>query len=454
MVKFPPDFSERMQHRLGVEWLTFCHAFNQLLPTSIRIHPIKKVYDLFPDIMDENVKWCQWGYYLTDRPHFTLDPLFHAGSYYVQDASSMFIDRTFPKNDQPMLVLDLCASPGGKSTLLASLMNENSILIANEVIKNRLAILKENLIKWGYPNVIITSLDVEELVKTGLKFDYVLVDAPCSGEGLWRKSPKAIDEWSLENVRFCAERQKRILAYAKQLVNAGGRLVYSTCTFSPEENEDQLAYLAEDEAFHSLPISLENEWGIEEIIHIGNYGYVFYPHRVKGEGFFCSVWENTRSSDVFDASYIHKRNGKSEAKLKSLLQYLNDGEFVLEESNEIIRAYPFETYHLLRTIEHKLTKFRGGITLGSMKGQVFIPSHDLALSLKRSHLISSIELSKEQALRYLKRELTDIENIDNGWHLISYKGLGLGWVKKISGRINNYLPTQYRIRMDIDYQEL
>jgi len=454
MVIFPPDFAERMQLRLGDQWQAYENAYKDPLITSIRIHPIKQVSDLLLDTIDTPVNWCQSGYYLKSRPNFTLDPLFHGGGYYVQDASSMFIGLTFPMNDKPMMILDLCAAPGGKSTLLASLMNEDSILVTNEVIKNRVPILRENLVKWGYPNVIITSLDVEAWVKTGLKFDYVLVDAPCSGEGLWRKTPKAIDEWSVDNIRFCAERQRRILTYAKQLVKAGGRLVYSTCTFSPEENEEQMIFLSEDQAFNSRAVSVETDWGIEEFKHKGNYGYAFYPHRVKGEGFFCSVWENTQSPDAIDVSYIHKRNSKSEAKLKRLLQYLTDEDFILEDINGLIRAYPTNVYNLLRTVEIKCPKHYGGLHLGEMKGQDFIPSHELALSIKRSHLIPTVELTKEQALRYLKRELTDIDNIENGWHLISYKRLSLGWIKKINGRINNYLPTHYRIRMDVDYQEL
>jgi NOL1/NOP2/sun family putative RNA methylase len=454
MVTFPVDFSIRMQQSLGDQWQAFEEAHAKPPITSIRIHPQKRVNDLLIDTIDTQVKWCEFGYYLKNRPNFTTDPLIHTGAYYVQEASSMFIGLTFPKNDKPMMILDLCAAPGGKSTLLASLMNNDSILVANEVIKNRVPILRENLIKWGYSNIIITSLDVEEWIKTGLKFDYVLVDAPCSGEGLWRKNPKAIDEWSLENIRFCAERQRRILTYAKQLVKSGGRLVYSTCTFSPQENEEQVKYFSKDQAFRSLPISVGSDWGIEEVNYEGIYGCAFFPHRVMGEGFFCSVWDNLNSQEAIDLSYIHKRNTKSEAKLKNLLPYLTDDEFVLEEIHGSIRAYPYQVFDLLRTIEIKCSKYHGGLILGNMKGQDFIPSHDLALSIVRSHLIPTVELTKDQALRYLKRELSDIDNIDIGWHLVTYKDLGLGWIKKIKGRINNYLPTLYRIRMDVDYQEL
>lgn len=454
MVDFPTEFAERMRLQLGAEWQLFKESYLVPPSISIRTHPIKQVNELYISAINGQVSWCSLGFYLNHRPNFTIDPLFHAGAYYVQDASSMFIGLTFPQTDEPLMILDLCAAPGGKSTLLASLMNENSLLVANEVIKSRVAILRENLVKWGYPNVIITSLDVEEWTKTGLKFDYVLVDAPCSGEGLWRKNPDAVNEWSTENVQFCAERQRRILTYAKQLVKAGGRLVYSTCTFSPEENEEQLDFIAEDWAFKNIPIAMKSEWGIEEFKINENFGYAFYPHKVKGEGFFCSVWENTNPVEFIEISYIHKRNSKNEAKLKKILSYLKDDEYVLEEVNNEVRAYPINTYDLLKTIEMKVGKCQGGLLLGSIKGTDFIPAHELALSTIRSNKIPSVELNKEQALRFLKKELADVNEIDNGWWLVTYEGLGLGWIKKINSRINNYLPTIYRIRMDVDYQEL
>ena len=244
MISLPPAFTERMQQLLGNESETFFQALVSESPTSIRLNPEKTVNtDLpFSELLSRQVPWCSNGYYLKERPSFTSDPLLHGGAYYVQEASSMFLQVVLQQitEDTPLRVLDLCAAPGGKSTLLANNLPKDSLLVSNEVIKSRASILKENIIKWGYDHIVVTNSDPNRF--TGMKgaFDMILVDAPCSGEGMFRKDEKAITEWSENNLRLCEERQKRILSDVWDALAPGGYLVYSTCTYNPGENEDIL----------------------------------------------------------------------------------------------------------------------------------------------------------------------------------------------------------------------
>ena len=247
MISLPTAFTERMQQLLGNESETFFQALVSESPTSIRLNPEKTANtDLpFSELLSRQVPWCSNGYYLKERPSFTSDPLLHGGAYYVQEASSMFLQVVLQQitGDTPLRVLDLCAAPGGKSTLLANNLPKDSLLVSNEVIKSRASILKENIIKWGYDHIVVTNSDPNRF--TGMKgaFDMILVDAPCSGEGMFRKDEKAITEWSENNLCLCEERQKRILSDVWDALAPGGYLVYSTCTYNPGENEDILNWI-------------------------------------------------------------------------------------------------------------------------------------------------------------------------------------------------------------------
>ncbi|MDX1666694.1 MAG: RsmB/NOP family class I SAM-dependent RNA methyltransferase, partial [Saprospiraceae bacterium] len=272
----PEAFLQRTRQQLGDEFEAFVRALDGPPPVSIRLHPRKKFS------LPENtgkVKWCPGGLYLPERPVFTLDPHFHAGAYYVQEASSMFLSeavRQWIDLSQPLRVLDLCAAPGGKTTLLNSLLPEGSLLLSNETIASRFRILKENATRWGYANTCLSQADPAALSEIDGFFDLVVVDAPCSGEGLFRKDRNARQEWSEELVDFCAGRQKRILTDALGLLAPGGTLVYCTCTYSREENEDNAHWLCEEMDLIPRKMTLSSEWGIEE----QTYGYQLYPHRL------------------------------------------------------------------------------------------------------------------------------------------------------------------------------
>ncbi|GAA4411950.1 rRNA cytosine-C5-methyltransferase [Nibrella viscosa] len=453
MNTIPQAFRERMQAQLGSEYPAFEAALTQEAPVSIRVNPRKSV---LPTDSVDRVPWCFTGYYLPERPVFTLDPLFQAGAYYVQEASSMLLAeaiRQTAKMGRPLRVLDLCAAPGGKSTLLASMLHPESLLVCNEVIRTRVPVLRENIDKWGYPNVVVSNHDPDDFAGLTGFFDVVVVDAPCSGEGLFRKDPDAVEEWSEGNVDLCSARQKRILSAAAPLVDKGGLLIYSTCTYNDKENTEN-AHRLTGQQFTSRRLTLPAEWGVVEKIYEGAYGYQCYPHRVRGEGFFISIFQ--KQTEVYNSQKNMPRGFKSmkpvhARQAKVLAEWLanpNDFSYWQKPNQEII-AVPVVLEKELITVDLALRNKGFGVDMGVFKGNDFIPSHALALSTAVNPELPGIELSREEALRYFKKESLVLNEQTRGWLLARYQGLNLGWLKGVGNRVNNYLPKDWRIRMDI-----
>jgi 16S rRNA C967 or C1407 C5-methylase (RsmB/RsmF family) len=296
---FPAHFLNSLAHEPGFDSQNFAAAHqSSASPTSIRINPFK------PSAVktDSQVPWCPQGFYLDARPSFTFDPLFHAGAYYVQEASSMFIDHILktirPYKQDPIRVLDLCAAPGGKSTLLNSALQSSDLLVANEIIKTRVPILSDNLNRWGTSNTIVTNNDPKDFNAIHSFFDVILVDAPCSGSGMFRKDPAAMNEWSEGNVNLCHQRQQRILADVYPALKEDGYLIYSTCSYAHQENEDILDWLCAEFDLESIRIPIYTEWGIVETESPLQkaWGYRFYPGKVKGEGLFAACLRKKVSS--------------------------------------------------------------------------------------------------------------------------------------------------------------
>jgi NOL1/NOP2/sun family putative RNA methylase len=291
--KLPPAFIRSLIEQYNIEEEEFIssHENGEQL-TSVRINAFKPS-DLFNS--KEHVPWCEDGRYLKERPSFTADPLFHAGCYYVQEASSMFLEQVLKHSadlSKNLRVLDLCAAPGGKSTLISSLLNKNSLLLANEIIKTRVPVLSDNLSKWGPENNYVSNNDPKDFKRLEGYFDVIVADAPCSGSGMFRKDPAAINEWSENMVDLCSQRQKRILADVYPALKQNGILIYSTCSYSKQENEEISDWLCEEFDVESIPIPLKTEWGILETLSDQHkcFGYRFYPHKVKGEGFFIAAF--------------------------------------------------------------------------------------------------------------------------------------------------------------------
>ncbi|SEA53661.1 16S rRNA C967 or C1407 C5-methylase, RsmB/RsmF family [Chitinophaga terrae (ex Kim and Jung 2007)] len=432
--------------------------------TSLRLNPnklrsangIDKVLQSLSATGVSKVPWTSQGYYLPQRPSFTLDPYFHAGAYYVQEASSMFLEYAVKQTTDPgagLKVLDLCAAPGGKSTLLQSLLPDNSLLVSNEVIKSRAALLADNLTKWGAANVVVSNNDPKDFAALQGYFDLVVVDAPCSGSGLFRRDPELISEWSLDHVALCSQRQQRILADILPALKASGVLIYSTCSFSAAEDEAILDWLADHFELENIPLPIPEEWNIiiTETSKRNLSGYRFYPDRLKGEGLFLACLRKKGGEKEFREPKQKNKTGTLTAKQLDLLSpWVNKPagyEFFLHQ-DEVLGLAP-AVAAALPALQQQLYIRKAGVKLGQLGAKELIPDHQLAMSTLAAEQVPVVELSKQAALQYLKKEDPGISLPVKGWGLVAYEGMQLGWAKFLPNRINNYYPKELRILKDI-----
>lgn len=418
--------------------------------TAIRLNPNKLEDCPFPTT--GQVPWCNGAYYLQDRPVFTLDPLFHGGAYYPQDASSMFIDHIIQSlnlHADSIRALDLCAAPGGKSTLLNSSLHPESLLVANEIIKARVTVLQDNLMKWGNANTVTTNNDPAAFNRLPGYFDLMVVDAPCSGSGMFRKDADAIDEWSEANVKLCSERQQRILGESLSALKKGGYLCYSTCSYSVEENEDIVDWLLESGDFESIEIPIDKNWGIDHTASDKHHahGYRFYPHKLGGEGFFIAVLKKIGEQETFNRKRIKPE--KSDVPKGILDNWFSDGEnFHTFLHHEDVYVFPKMYESDLKYLQNVLYLKNAGTNVGKLNRKELIPSHALALSNHLKRDFQSVELSLEDARNYLRKENVAVDTIPaniQGWAIASFQGRSLGWMKVLANRINNYYPKELRI---------
>lgn len=445
---FPPAFEQRMHAYLGERWREFALAHQQPAPVSIRINSRKTNHPR----VSSSVPWTTTGFYLEERPSFTLDPSFHAGSYYVQEASSMFLEQAFLQCTDPtrsLNVLDLCAAPGGKSTHLLSLMNKESLLVSNEVIRSRASILAENIQKWGYNNVVITNNDPGDFQRLPGFFDVLVVDAPCSGEGLFRKDPQAIQEWSTDNIAICSKRQQRILSDSWACLKEGGILIYSTCTYNESENEENLKWLKKEFEMEFIGIELDKNWSIETVNSADTIGYRLYPHRVVGEGFFLSVMRkktNDGGTRIKPKHSFTQPPRKVVEQLQPWVKFPEEKAFIIR--NDQIQFLPKDKLLEIDHLARNLYLIMAGTLMASLKHDKLIPEHPAALSveLNTSHF-NSLEVGVPDALHFLRKETLQVDSDKKGFALICYKALPIGWVNILPNRINNLYPSEWRIRM-------
>ena len=451
-MKLPQQFIASIEHVKGFNKEAFevVHAAEEQV-TSIRINPQKQFPIASIQHLD-SVAWCEHGYYLEKRPSFTLDPTFHAGAYYVQEASSMFLWQAMQQifeNDTAKKVLDVCAAPGGKTSLLASYFKDG-LVISNEVIKSRAAILVENITKWGTDNTIVTNNDPKDFAALGAYFDAVVIDAPCSGSGMFRKDAAAADEWSLNNVALCSQRQQRIVADVYEALKEDGTLIYSTCSYSKEEDEDVLDWIINTLGAKTVQINIQQEWGIVETQSDEHkaYGYRFYPDKLKGEGFFIAAF---KKAGVDNQPKLKQQNislpAKQEIQVLQSFLSLPDTYTVFKHNTEL-RAIPATWFNDVKVLASYLYIKKAGICIGEVKGKDFVPHHELAVSTLSLSNIATLAITKEQALQYLRRKEFGLDNVIKGWVLATFEGLGLGWMKVLPNRINNYYPQEWRILKD------
>ena len=431
---------------------------------SVRVNPQKLseengqlIWNESPEIIPAKIPWSTYGYYLSDRPSFTLDPFFHGGLYYVQEASGMFVEQALKQSvdlSRQLRILDLCAAPGGKSTLIQSLISAESLLVSNEVIKSRVNILQENMIKWGGSNVIVTNNDPKDFSILENYFDVIIIDAPCSGSGLFRRDPKAITAWSKELVNLCSLRQQRILADAWPSLKKDGVLIYSTCSYSKDENEDVVDWILEKFSTESRRLAIDNNWGIVETIsdrHHG-YGYRFYPDKLKGEGFYIACLQKKGGGNFLHPKIKEKPIEKPTRNEKELVReyFRADQVMGFNKYNGMIYALNEHFNSDLSLLRNLLYLKKAGVLTGKVVSEEFIPEHELALSTVISPKISFVEADKKTAIRYLRKEDIRIPFSGKGWALVQYKGHNLGWIKILHNRINNYYPKSWKIRTETE----
>lgn len=441
-----------MRTQLAGEWDAFQKAHQESLPVSIRLNPKKNESALSAIAANEKkISWSEYGYYLKERPSFTLDPIFHAGAYYVQEASSMLLEQAFRQltgKKTPIRVLDLCAAPGGKSTHLLSLLSPESLLVTNEVIRSRASVLAENILKWGHSNVVVTNNDPEDFQRLKGFFDMIVVDAPCSGEGLFRKDAEAKNEWSPENAKVCSLRQRRILQDVWPALKEDGFLIYCTCTYNPEENQNNLKWFKEQHNLESIELSMDNHWGVSTIDANGLKGYQCYPNKVDGEGFFIAVLQK-KESQVATRLKASKNIFSKPLKVTAAYHdWLKDQLQLFLQFKDYLLAFPESLKSEIEFISSQLKIVSAGTTVGTIKHDKLIPDHALAMSI---HLEKTkfpiINVSKEQALFYLRKEVFWKDGLAKGFSLIEYEEITLGFVNVLDNRMNNLYPAEWRIRM-------
>lgn len=416
-MSLPEEFTTYTSALFGNErWQRYLDAFNVPAPVSIRSNPFKPT-DLNHLPMGSEVPWCRNAFYLSERPDFTLDPLLHAGAYYVQEASSMFLDRVLATHcpdsmfGPDALALDLCAAPGGKSSLMRAALPEHVTLFSNEPDRRRANILMENMQKQGHPKVFVTNNFPRDYKKSGLLFDLILTDVPCSGEGMFRKDEGAIKEWSLQNVMKCAALQRSIVEDIWPCLKPGGILVYSTCTFNTHEDEENVKWIMEELGADILPVDCDPSWNITGSLAEGwqEPVYRFIPGTTIGEGLFMAVLRKHGDASA-------NTQGAATRKALSQLRILSDGNPV-----------------------------------GTQKGKNIIPAHaEALLTTLPKEKYPMAELTKEEALRYLRHEAIVLPpDAPRGYVVVTYHSLPLGFVKNIGNRANNLYPQEWKIRKAI-----
>jgi len=445
---WPAAFEQNILQLLKEEAGYFFDALNLEPVTSVHLNQFKQSNRF---LNEASIPWNAYGRALNQRPSFILDPYFHAGAYYVQESSSQFLahvlKQVMPKVPAP-LVLDLCAAPGGKSMHLLDALQQNGTLLANEIIKSRLRILEENLQKKGLANVFISNNDPADFEHIGQQFDLILVDAPCSGEGLFRRDAAAAKEWSESAVNLCVGRQQRILAQVLPSLKEGGVLIYATCTYNRQENEENVNWLIQSQGLEALPIQVPADWPVREA---QQFMFRFFPHLVNGEGLFMAVLQKPRN-----AGEIGSKRNNSGKKLPFVLPK-HQGPFkawLNQEAAMDFVQFGLQTYAIpkdsllhLEQLWSKLRIVKSGIRMGTLdKQQQLIPDHDLALSIHLSKDLPHWELDNDNALAYLRKQNLEVDGLQpKGWNLVSYAHLGLGFAKVLPGRMNNYLPSELRI---------
>ena len=465
----PSHFEDYTRQLMGPSlYEKLIEGLQQDASASIRLNPFKPLKTT--QEQDHNaainsasrVPWCANGLILPTRPNFTFDPLLHAGLYYVQESSSMFVSEVLRQLvHEPVVMLDLCAAPGGKTTATRAALPSGSLLFTNEPMKLRASILSENIQKFGHSDVIVTNNYPKDYRKAGQLFDVILADVPCSGEGMFRKDPNAIDEWSPQNVEKCTALQRSIIEDIWPCLREGGLLVYSTCTFNAHENEENVEWIAQNLGADFVEIETQEEWNITGALVNSRPVYRFIPGLTSGEGLFMAILrKHGNSANVMSeacasatketARKRHKgkeRQATLSADIAKTATWLQ-GDFTIIEEKGSIRAIPTWWTSVYNRIKSSLYVIHAGITIGNIKGRDVVPDTSLALStMLNTAAFPHAELSYTDALNYLRKEAITINsNVSTGFVIVTYRNQPLGFVKNIGNRANNLYPQEWKIK--------
>ena len=449
MKKLPDDFVSYTQKVMGEKTFSlFTASFDQAPPVSVRLKngcrlPLGSEEDC-------RVPWCAEGVYLKQRPQFTLDPLLHAGCYYVQEASSMFLAEVLRQHvEGKVAMLDLCAAPGGKSTLALQTLPQGSLLVSNEPVRTRSNVLAENLSKWGNPNVIVTNAYPTDIARSGAMFDVVLCDVPCSGEGMFRKDEDAIGEWSVQAVDRLWRLQREIVAEAWKMLRPGGLLIYSTCTFNLHEDEENVRWIAEEYDAEILSVDISDEWNITPSLLEGfnKPVYRFIPGVAKGEGLFMAALRkgDTTILPTRKEKRGRKKNGNQQRTALPLAgddwQQMSLGDKILALPCALVPYY--EDF-----LAARVRMVKAGVAIGTVKGKDLVPDIELALSDSlATGSYTEYEADLDTALSYLRKEALVLPpDVPRGYVIVTYQHHPLGFVKNLGNRANNLYPQEWRIK--------
>ena len=445
MHPIPTEFSERITVQFPSDANQLLKALDEQPAASVRLNAAKQKVTFMDAVQ---VPWNEEGLLLGSRPRYTLDPAFHVGCYYPQESSSMALQwvlkHTVPL-DGPVDALDLCAAPGGKSLIIADYLKNNGRLVSNEIIRSRAHILNEVLVKWGSTNVVVTNNRPSDIGASGMQFDLMVVDAPCSGEGMFRKDPDARLEWNAGSAAMCSQRQQEILSDVIPALREQGVLIYSTCTFAPDENEHVIASLLATGEFECLRWPVPKEWQVNVLDESGVFAMRFLPHLTPGEGFFIvalrkitpATASRAKSKSVFSAP------GNQEKACLQRLGIASEGVVLVPDGELYQSAF---TLPELNAMAGKLYLLQPGVRIGKVLRGELIPAHALALAQLDVLSDAPVQLSQQQAITYLRGESFGVEAA-SGWQRVAYHESVLGWIKVIGSRINNYYPKEWRVKI-------
>ena len=442
-MKLPEGFIEQLRGLLPDEWAKLVDAISTSEPSvAVRVNDARGVR---VPAGARQIPWNAQGFYLDGRPVFTFDTDWHAGRYYVQDASSMFIAHVISHLiHEPVRYLDLCAAPGGKTTAAIQALPPRSLVVANEIVPPRARVLTDNMIRWGNPHCVVTSNAPAQIGKLTHFFDVIAADVPCSGEGMMRKDDEAIAQWSPALVEQCALRQREILADAWQALRPGGLLIYSTCTYNRLENEEIADFIVNELGATSLEIPIETDWNIHPAIGSDCHCYRFMPHRVDGEGLFMAVFRKHGDSPRQDIRSKEKVSKKTDEIGKNWLSRPDD--YAVEQTGDLSIAVPQDIRREVTALRSLLNVLHAGVELATVMGRKTVPHHALAMTLSRAKDAFPIcEVDYSTALRYLRGESITLDVASRGYVLVAHQGAILGFANNLGNRANNLYPKPQRI---------